>query len=119
MVYVKALLVSIHKRDCVNVPKIVEEAAEPERWVSCQWEESVQSTFKATLYIAAYDRPALLSDVLGQLSSMHVSIHAISANEGEDGHASIEVTVSVSNVEHLNSVLTRLMQVPSVISVRR
>ena len=111
--------VSIHKRDCINVPKVVEEAAEPERWVECRWEESVQSTFKATLYISAYDRPALLSDILGQLSSMHVSIHAISANEGDDGHASIEVTVSVSNVGHLNSVLTRLMQVQSVISVRR
>ena len=107
--------VSIHKRDCVNVNV----DKEPERWVHCHWEDSVRSDFKATFYIDAYDRPDLLSDVLAQLSSMHIALHAVSAREAQGGYAVIEATIAANSVDQLNIVLARLARVPSVISVKR
>lgn len=47
--------VSVHKRDCVNVPRDISQAEEPARWVRVHWEDSVKEEFKATLHIDAVD----------------------------------------------------------------
>ena len=107
--------VSIHKQDCVNVTV----DKEPERWVNCHWEDSIRSDFKATFYIDAYDRPDLLSDVLAQLSSMHIALHSVSAREADNDMAVIEATIAANSVDQLNMVLARVARVPSVISVKR
>ncbi len=111
--------VSIHKMDCVNVPDDPETSKEPERWVHCHWEDSVRSDFKSTIYVDAYDRPDLLSDILAQLSSMHIALHSVSAREADNGYAVVEATIAATSVEQLNMVLARLARVPSVISVKR
>ena len=111
--------VSIHKRDCVNVPKDIAEAAEPERWVSVYWEDSVRNEFKATLSIEARNRHALLADVTTQLASMHVMIHAISAREPKDNSVTMNVTVGVNSLEHLQSVIARLSRIEGVERITR
>ena len=100
-------------------PQIVTVEKEPERWVNCHWEDSVRSDFKATFYIDAFDRPDLLSDVLAQLSSMHIALHSVSAREADNGYAVIEATIAANSVDQLNMVLARVARVPSVISVKR
>ena len=59
--------VSIHKRDCINVPRNVTEAAEPDRWVHVHWEESVRQEFKATLHLTCllYTSGATKSGFIG------------------------------------------------------
>lgn len=112
--------VSIHKRDCVNVPQDLSQCEEPDRWIRVSWEaESAKSEFKCTLYIDAHDRQALLSDVLSQLSAMHVAIRAVNAREAKDGYVNLSVTICVNSVDHLNLVMARLSRVESVITVRR
>ena len=111
--------VSIHKRDCVNVPRDISQAAEPERWVSVYWEDSVRSEFKATLSIEAHNRHALLADVASQLASMHVMIHAISAREPKDNAVVMSVTVGVSSLDHLQSVINRLSKIEGIYSIIR
>lgn len=111
--------VSIHKCDCINVPKKIEDAPEPERWVSAHWEKTIRSEFKTTLYIEAYDRDGLLSDLLNQLSAMHVTICSINARSTEDQYANIEATICVNNVDHLQNVKQRLKRIPSIIEVKR
>ena len=111
--------VSIHKRDCVNVPRDIADAAEPERWVSVYWEDSVRNEFKATLSIEARNRHALLADVTTQLAAMHVMIHAISAREPKDNSVSMSVTVGVNSLEHLQSVIARLSRIEGVEEITR
>lgn len=111
--------VSIHKRDCINVPEDIGRADEPERWVSAHWEETIQNSFKTTLYIDAYDRDGLLSDLLSQLSSMQLTIYAVNAHSEDDGYASMEATIAINSLDHLNSVIARLSRIDSVISVKR
>lgn len=111
--------VSVHKRDCVNVPLNIEEAAEPERWVSVEWEDSIKAEFKATLQIHATDRDGLLADVTAQLTAMHVTIHDFHAREPKEGMAFLSVTVGVGSVEHLQTVITRLSKISGVQHVSR
>ena len=111
--------VSVHKRDCVNVPRDISQAEEPARWVPVHWEDSVKEEFKATLHIVAMNRQALLADITTQLASMHVMIHAINAREPKDGSVSMTVTVGVNGLEHLKTVITRLSKIEGVRSVQR
>ncbi len=111
--------VSVHKRDCVNVPLHIEDAPEPDRWVAVKWEDSVKSEFKATLQIQASDRQGLLMDVTSQLAAIHVSIHDFHAREAREGTAMLSVTVGVSSVEHLQTVIARLSKIPGVQHVER
>ena len=61
----------------------------------------------------------MLSDVLAQLSSMHIALHSVSAREAPNGYAIIEATIAANSVDQLNMVLARVARVPSVISVKR
>ncbi len=111
--------VSIHKRNCSNVPARIEDAPEPERWVHAHWAGEVRETFQTTLEIVANDRPGLLADVAQQFSAMHLSIHSLNSRELKDGSAVIYATFTVNGPDHLKSVMDRLKGIQDVRSVER
>jgi len=111
--------VSIHKTDCINVPKDISKAPEPDRWIDVKWEDNVSDEFKATLTIEAKNRNSLLADVTTQLAAMRVMIHAISARESQESTVFMNVTVGVNSLEHLQSVITRLSRISGIIKITR
>ncbi len=112
--------VSVHKRDCTNVPQDIAKAAEPERWLRVWWEDdSDRSEFKATIHLHTSDRMGLLADITTQLASMHVMIHALNSKDNDEGEATISLTVAVNSVEHLNTVIARLRKIDGVHSISR
>ncbi len=111
--------VSIHKRDCVNVQNAMKDESQKERWVSAHWAEAVKESFKSTVEIYADDRGALLADISICLNNMHLAIHSLTAREARDHHVMIQITVSVSNLDQLNNLMTNLRKIESVVSVTR
>ncbi len=112
--------VSIHKRDCTNVPRDIAASSEPERWVRAWWEVNpAQAEFKATLTVHTADRMGLLADITTQLASMHVMIHALNSRDNDLGEALIGLTISVNSVDHLNTVMARLQRISGVHSISR
>lgn len=111
--------ISVHKRDCPNVPPDISRSPQPERWVKVRWAASADSDFKAVLHISAIEREGLLADVTSQLAAMHVTIHAISAGEPRDDRAEIRLTVAVHSVAHLDLVIERLSRIKGVTEVAR
>jgi guanosine-3',5'-bis(diphosphate) 3'-pyrophosphohydrolase len=112
--------VSIHKRNCINVPKDISKAAEPERWVRAHWAGEVKDTFKSTLTIVAVDREGLLADLTQQLSSMHLFIHSLNSREIKNTpNAAITITISINGVDHLNTIIDHLYKVGGVIRISR
>ncbi len=112
--------VSIHKRDCPNVPRDVKASPEPERWVNAWWEsDSGRTDFKATLAVRTADRMGLLADITTQLASMHVMIHALNSKDIGAGEALVGLTIAVNSLEHLKTVIARLERIPGVHSVTR
>ncbi len=113
--------VSIHKRDCSNVPALPANAAEPERWVQAHWETAINGEFKASLQVHARNRQGLLADITAMLSSMRVMIHALSARDpqGADDDAVVYLTIAVNSLDHLNFVIMRLNQISGVERVDR
>ena len=112
--------VSIHKRNCSNVPRDLSAAPEPERWVRVHWAGSVrEEEFKATLEIVAEDRPGLLADITQQVFNLHLFIHSLNSRETKDGHAVISATISVRNIDQMKNVIARLSKIDGILSVRR
>jgi GTP pyrophosphokinase len=111
--------VSIHKRDCSNVPTDVAQSAEPERWVKVEWEDSVREEFHADLRVFVSDRIELLADITAQLAAMHVMIYGLQARSLSDGHGEITVTVGVNSLTHLQEVVARLKRVRGVEDIER
>ncbi|MEE0927559.1 MAG: TGS domain-containing protein, partial [Acutalibacteraceae bacterium] len=62
--------VSVHKRDCVNVPVNITNADEPNRWIKAYWADSGQTNFTSAIQISAVDRDGLLAEVTGVLFNM-------------------------------------------------
>lgn len=110
--------VSIHRRDCCNVPKDIKNAANKERWVNVQWEQSVDTQFNANLRIIAHDQVNLLLKIATTLSNLHVPVHSINARDQENG-AVVTMTVAVNSVDHLEYVIGKLRAVPGVDDVQR
>ncbi|MBQ7106463.1 MAG: bifunctional (p)ppGpp synthetase/guanosine-3',5'-bis(diphosphate) 3'-pyrophosphohydrolase [Clostridia bacterium] len=112
--------VSIHKRDCNNVPIDISSAAEPGRWINASWSATSRRTsFISTLRISGIDRDGLLADVTVMLYNMHVSLHAVNARPTKDGNSVILVTLSAENVEHLKSIINHVEKIHGVFSVER
>ena len=111
--------VSIHKRNCSNVPRDLTEAPEPERWVKVHWAGEVREEFKSTLEIVAEDRSGLLVDITQQLFNMHLFIHSLNSRESKDGTAVISATISINGLDQLKSIIERLSKIAGIITVRR
>lgn len=111
--------VSIHKRDCSNVPTNITAAAEPERWIPAYWDTSDTTRFDSTITILGLNRDGIVADVSILLGNLHVSVHAIMAKETKDGNCSIIITIGVESREHLDNVITRIKKLNGVFSVER
>ncbi len=111
--------VSIHKQDCINVESSKDDPYNAERWVSTHWAEKVKETFNSTIDLLCADRNHLLADVSATLSNLHVPIHALNSKVQKDHHASIQVTVSISDLGQLNSVITAMRKINGVMRVER
>ncbi len=111
--------VSIHKKDCNNVPKDLKNCAEPERWIPAHWNTVKPESFTSTLQVSAIDREGLLMDVMNALYNMRVPVHSINARQVKSGNCIVVMTVSTEGVEHLKSIISRLEKLKSVFSVER
>lgn len=111
--------VSIHKRDCTNVPKVIELADEPDRWIPAGWDESVKEDFTATVSLTCLDRVGLMADISKMIADMRVMIYGINTKSKKDGRASLELTIGVNGIEHLNSVMAKLRKINGVLDVER
>lgn len=111
--------VSIHKRDCNNVPKDISASDEPDRWISSHWADNLRSNFIASLQISAIDREGLIFDVSQVLFNMRVSMHSINARSTKDGNSVTLISISTEGLEHLRNIIARLEKIHGVFSVER
>ena len=111
--------VSIHKRDCNNVPRIISEAAEPERWINAYWDDSAKESFISTLQAMFINRDGVVIDVMNAINNMRVPVHSINAKETKDGNCTVIVTVSAESVEHLKSIIARIEKISGAYHVER
>ena len=112
--------VSIHKRNCSNVPKDLSLCPEPERWVNAHWAGEIKDDFKSTLHIVAVDRAGVLADVTQLLSNMHIFIHSLNSRQERNSlNAFISATITINGLPQLQTIIERLSKIQGVLSIDR
>ncbi len=111
--------VSIHNRNCPNVPKDIETCAEPHRWVNATWDANVKEDYNATLSVVCIDKVGLLAEISGKFAEMKVMIHSVNMRAIKDGRAIMNVTITVGGAEHLKNVMTKIQKIDGVLLVER
>lgn len=111
--------VSIHKRDCSNVPSDITKCDEPDRWIPAHWNTKKSENFISTLQITAIDRDGLLVEVMTSVSNMRIAVHSVNARKTKDGNCVIVLTISAESVEHLKSIISHLEKLSGVFHIER
>ncbi len=116
--------ISIHKKDC---PNIVEGKQKPElrdRFVEAHWEMpdvqgSSKNYYEALLQLFTEDRVGMLADVAVALADMKVAILHVNSQKRNNGRCIISLKISCKNIDHYNSIVSRLRSLEGVESVGR
>lgn len=110
---------TIHRRDCVNVPVDVALSPEPDRWVKAYWDKNVQVDARSTIDVYAIDRDGIVLDITMKMASNHIKMHSINARPINDGNCLTTMTISVNSKEHLEAVTKSLRKIDGVYHVER
>ena len=110
--------VTIHRSDCDNLLHL--ELLEPQRVLQVSWGNKPKRTYPVDMLIQAYDRTGLLRDITVVLANERVNVIAVNtlSNQGENT-ANMQLTVEVESLENFARVMTRIAQLPNVISAKR
>jgi len=116
--------ISIHKKDCPNVIEGMKNEENRERWKVAYWEEPetvgrTKNVYEALLQLFTEDRVGMLADVAVALADMKVAILQVNSQKRNNGRCIISLKISCKNIEHYNSIVSRLRTLDGVESVAR
>ena len=112
---------TVHARDCLTVVKSV---LDRERLVNVEWDgdEPVEEPAKRPVRIAVYigrDRPGLLSEITGAISSRNGNITKAEVEVTDDRRGINNFVVEVADLRQLQEIMSSIREVPDVINVER
>jgi GTP pyrophosphokinase len=109
--------VSVHRKDCVNV--LTDDAQV--RLLPVEWEGSEEQpkNYNVDIEINGFDRRGLLNEVLHAVAETKTNITAVSGRSDKNKMATINMSVSIQNVNHLQKVVERIKRIPDIYAVRR
>lgn len=111
--------VSVHKKDCPNVPDDIYNNCEAHRWIKVYWNSSVKAEFSASMLLTCLTGTTIMNDIFTALNAIHVTVQSINTRGTKDGRLLVNLTIAANSVEHLKSVMLRLGKLSGVLSVDR
>jgi GTP pyrophosphokinase len=110
--------VSIHSRVCANLARLAAKA--PARVLEVDWGTLSRSEFPIDIEVQAFDRRGLVRDVSAALADEKISIRGMNTvTDKRDNVAHMRIAISISGLPQLSKVLSRIVQLPNIISARR
>ena len=107
--------VSVHRADCPNVAYM---NAAPERILEATWADITHIQHAVDIEIEAGDRPGLLQDVLGVCAELKTPVSSVNARVKKE-LANISITAQITNIDHLQKLLSKLSNLKEVRAVYR
>jgi GTP diphosphokinase / guanosine-3',5'-bis(diphosphate) 3'-diphosphatase len=108
--------VSVHSVNCPNVTNL---AYDPDRRIAVEWEAGAEGGYDVRLAVGLQDRPGALAAVTAALAAMKTDVRDAQVRTFDDKTASIELTVRINDLKHLDRVLKSVRGVSGVIDVAR
>jgi GTP diphosphokinase / guanosine-3',5'-bis(diphosphate) 3'-diphosphatase len=109
--------VSVHSATCPNVVNLL---YDPERRIDVEWDKGdALSRYTVKLTMEVEDRRGLLAAVSARIADVNSNIKNMEARTDDTKHARIDVTLEISDMNHLEKVIKSLKGVDGVIGVER
>ncbi len=110
--------VSIHRADCGNFLGLNQRY--PERMIEVSWGESETATYPVDLHLRAMDRSGLLRDISTILADEKANVTTLTTRTDKKTLETVmDISVDIRDLPTLSTAISRLEQIPNVISVRR
>jgi len=108
--------VMVHRVDCNNLSHV-----NPERMMELDWQggdsEGTQRAIRLDIHVI--DRVGVLKDILAKVADTSTNVSNVRVKLHSDNTANIELTVDVSDVDHIERLKSALRRLPDVMSVTR
>ena len=94
---------------------------DPERRIDVEWDkgEAAAASYTVKLTMEVEDRKGVLAAVSARIADINTNIKNMEAQTDDDQRARIDVTVEISDLKHLETVMTSLRSVEGVLDVER
>jgi len=114
----KGFGVSVHRADCPNAAHR-DDPIQAARWVRVRWANMDDQPFDTTLELDCITRDGLLLDVATVMTTNRIRVKELNGKDMPGGHSLFTVRFEVKNVEELDTVRNKLLNIRDVISSRR
>ena len=114
----KGFGVSIHRADCPNAANR-DHPVQAARWVRCRWANEDDQPFETTLELDCITRDGLLLDVATAMTTARVRVKELFGKDLPGGKSIFTVRFEVKNVEELDAIRNRLINIREVVGSRR
>ena len=111
--------ISIHRTDCINVLCMSE--ADRARIIDAEWQENAveSNTYMTEINIYADDRNGILFDITKILSEANINVNSVNSRTSKQGKATITISFEIKSKEQLNSIISKIRNVDSIIDIER
>ena len=114
----KGFGVSVHRADCPNAAHR-DDPAQAARWVRVRWANVDEQPFDTTLELDCITRDGLLLDVATVMTTARIRVKELSGKDLPGGRSVFTVRFEVKNVQELDMVRNRLLNIRDVVGSRR
>ena len=114
----KGFGVSIHRADCPNA-RNREDPQQAARWVRVRWDMQEDQPFDTTLELDCITRDGLLLDVAQAMTAAHIRVKELTGRDLPGGRSMFTVRFEVKNVQELEVIRKKLLNIKYVTSARR
>ncbi len=111
--------VTIHRRDCANVLRVVRDG-DRERLIEVDWGEDRDQGYPVVVRVRAYDRKGLLKDIAAILEDEDVNMSSATISTSrKDQTATMVATLEIKGMAQLSRVLARIEGFTNVLEAQR
>jgi len=110
--------ITIHRESCPNI--LYQKHKSGERVVEVTWGADTERTYPMTIQVNAFDRKGLLKDISTVFTDEKVNVLELNTRtEKKDQSVQMSAKVEVASLEMMSKLLSKLDQLPNVLSVKR
>jgi guanosine-3',5'-bis(diphosphate) 3'-pyrophosphohydrolase len=114
--------VAVHAKSCPNVTNLM---YEPDRRINVAWGRAgaatsgpAKATYPVKLNVICDDRAGMLKQVTAAISDDNTNIRHMDVRTG-DARATLEITIDIEDVKHLERIVTGIRRIPGIVDVQR
>ena len=108
--------VSIHTADCTNVADL---AFDQDRLIEVSWGDIQPAAHAVKITVRTQDKPGLLASVSSSISASEANITHAEVTTNEDKQATLNFTIEIKDIDHLNRIIKNIQAVNGVLDARR